>query len=54
VLNSTRIPAVLLEVGFLDHPEEAARIATQEYRMLAAQTIVNSIYEVFAVYSPPR
>ena len=54
VLNQTQIPAVLLEIGFLDHPDEAARIATQEYRQLAAQTIVQSIYEAFNAHTPRR
>jgi len=54
VLNSTHIPAVLLEIGFLDNPEEATRIATQEYRMMAAQAIVDTIYEVFGIFSLPR
>lgn len=49
VLNQTRIPAVLVEVGFMDNPQEAARIATQEHRRKAAQAIVNSIYEAFEI-----
>lgn len=54
ILNSTYIPAVLLEVGFLDNAEEAARIATQAYRILAAQAIVDSIYETFGIFTPRR
>ena len=54
VLNATRIPAVLVEIEFMDTPATAARIATQEFRWLAAQTIVDSIYEVFGIFTPQR
>ena len=50
VLTNSTIPAVLLEIGFLTNPEEAARIATSEFRQATAETIYNSIVEVFATY----
>jgi N-acetylmuramoyl-L-alanine amidase len=54
VLNSTTIPAALIEVVFMDNPAEAALIATQEFRLKAAQSIVRSIYEVMNIYTPAR
>ncbi|MCL2376548.1 MAG: N-acetylmuramoyl-L-alanine amidase family protein [Defluviitaleaceae bacterium] len=52
VLNQTRIPAILLEVGFMDHPEEALRIADPAHRRRAAEAIVQSIYEAMEVFGP--
>jgi len=52
VLNSTRIPAVLVEVGFMDNPAEAALIAQPAYRRRAAEAIVRGIYEAMEAYSP--
>jgi N-acetylmuramoyl-L-alanine amidase len=52
VLNQTRIPAVLVEIGFMDNPEEAARIADPAYRRRAAEAIVRGIYEAMGVYGP--
>ena len=52
VLNQTRIPSVLVEVGFMDNPEEAARIADPAYRRRAAEAIVRGIYEAMEVYAP--
>jgi len=52
VLNQTTIPAVLLEIGFMTNPNEAALLATHEYRLLTAQAIVRSIFEVFEVSVP--
>jgi len=49
VLNATTIPAVLVEIEFMDTAATAARIATQEFRWLAAQAIVDSIYESFGL-----
>lgn len=54
VLNSTTIPAVLLEVEFMDVPTASERIATYEFRRLTAETIVQSIYETFEIFTPPR
>ncbi|MDR2166551.1 MAG: N-acetylmuramoyl-L-alanine amidase family protein [Clostridiales bacterium] len=54
VLNSTQIPAVLLEIEFMDAPDGAARLACPNFRMRAAEAIVQSIYDVMVVYQPPR
>jgi N-acetylmuramoyl-L-alanine amidase len=54
VLNSTEIPAILIEVAFMDTPSEAILIATPEFRQAAAHAIVRSIYETKALYVPLR
>ena len=54
VLRNTKVPAVLVEVGFLSNPEEAAKLATDEYQAKAAQAIYQSILETFEIYTPAR
>ena len=43
VLSYTDMPAVLVEVGYLSHPDDEALLATDETRQRAAQGIVNGI-----------
>jgi len=43
VLYRTAMPSVLVEVGYLSHPEDEAGLATEELRERAAQGIVNGI-----------
>jgi len=43
VLAGARMPAVLVEVGFLSHPEESARLRTAEYQEKLAQAIADGI-----------
>ena len=52
VLNQTRIPAALVEVGFMDNPAEAALIADPAYRRRAAEAIVRGIYEAMEAFGP--
>ncbi|SNS71482.1 N-acetylmuramoyl-L-alanine amidase [Anaerovirgula multivorans] len=47
VIRETKMPAVLTEVGFLTNPEEAAKLATPEYRQLVAESIYQSILKYF-------
>ena len=54
ILNSTVMPAVLLEIEFMDVPERAAVIADPAFRRRTAESIVRSIYEVMDVFSLPR
>jgi len=54
ILNSTTIPAVLLEIEFMDVPERAAVLADPAFRRRTAESIVRSIYEVMEAYSPSR
>ena len=43
VLNASRVPAVLLEVGFLSNEDEARNIITPEWRQQVAQAIAQAI-----------
>jgi N-acetylmuramoyl-L-alanine amidase len=43
VLCQTNMPAVLVEVGYLSHPEDEAAIATAEVRERAAEGIANGV-----------
>ncbi len=43
VLRGTEMPSVLVEVGYLSHPEDEAKLATREFRERAAQGILNGI-----------
>jgi len=54
VLNSTRIPAVLLEIEFMDAQAGAERLRDPLFLLAAAQAIVDSIYEVKGIYTPAR
>jgi len=54
VLRETKMPAVLLELGFLTNPAEAARLMDDAYRWQLAYAIYRGIVETFAVYQPMR
>ena len=43
VLAGARMPAVLLEVGFISHEEEARRLRTREYQEKIAAAVVEGI-----------
>ncbi len=43
VLAGARMPAVLLEVGFISHPEESARLRTRAYRDRIADAVSDGI-----------
>ncbi len=43
VLAGARMPAVLLEVGFISNEAEAARLRTREYRERIAQAVADGI-----------
>ena len=43
VLEATRIPAVLVEMGFLSNPREAARLCSAAYQQQLAQAIADGI-----------
>jgi N-acetylmuramoyl-L-alanine amidase len=43
VLAGARMPAVLLEVGFISHEDEAGRLRTREYQEKIAQAVVEGI-----------
>lgn len=43
VLTGARMPAVLLEVGFISNPEEEAKLRTVAYQRLIAQAVVDGL-----------
>ena len=43
VLAGARMPAVLLEVGFISNPEEAARLRRREYRDRIADAVADGV-----------
>ncbi|MCL2285195.1 MAG: N-acetylmuramoyl-L-alanine amidase [Firmicutes bacterium] len=53
VLRESNMPSVLLEVGFLTNPAEAARLATTQHQWLLAQAIYDAIVEAANTYPRP-
>lgn len=47
VLNTTKVPAALLELGFLSNPTEAKRILENDYQNTLAQAIASGIDKYF-------
>ncbi|MFA5340630.1 MAG: N-acetylmuramoyl-L-alanine amidase [Clostridia bacterium] len=45
VLNSTKMPAALVECGFMTNPDELKDLQTEEYQNILAQGIVKGIIE---------
>jgi N-acetylmuramoyl-L-alanine amidase len=54
VLSGTRMPAVVIEGGYLTHPDEGARIATEVYRERLAEAIAGGIRNFVRATSPGR
>ena len=51
VLNSTKVPAVLVEVGFLSNEEDAAVIASENGKKEAARAIYDALVSLVGQYS---
>ncbi|MBU9721748.1 MULTISPECIES: peptidoglycan-binding protein [Bacillaceae] len=47
VIRETKIPSILLEVGFLDHSADAGKLKQSTYRQRAAQGILEGVNEYF-------
>lgn len=47
VLNKTKMPAILAELGFITNPEEFAQIKKEEYREMAARALAASIVKYY-------
>jgi N-acetylmuramoyl-L-alanine amidase len=43
VFNNSKIPAIMVEVGFLDHPDEELLLRAPGFQKVAAQGIFNGI-----------
>jgi N-acetylmuramoyl-L-alanine amidase len=49
VVKYTRMPAALVECGFMDNPAEAKMLNMAEYRQLCAKAIADGIIEYFGM-----
>ncbi len=47
LLNQTKVPAVMVECGFLSNPEELKMLKNETYRKQLAATIVNGLLDYF-------
>lgn len=47
VIRETKIPSALLEVGFMDHAGDAAKLRQSKYRQLAAVGILEGVIQYF-------
>ena len=47
ILDKLRIPAVLVECGFLSNPEECAKLNTESYQNELAKVMCDAIFEYF-------
>jgi N-acetylmuramoyl-L-alanine amidase len=45
VVSKTSMPAVLIEVGFLTHPEESKKLNTPKYQQEIAQKIYKAVLQ---------
>jgi N-acetylmuramoyl-L-alanine amidase len=45
VIRNSRIPAILVEVGFVSHPEEGRRLVESAYQQKLAQSLADAIME---------
>lgn len=43
VLRNARVPAVLVELGFVNHPVEGPRLASEAYQTLLAEALAEGI-----------
>lgn len=53
VVARTKMPAVLIEAGFMTHPREAELLKSAAYRKTVALTIVEALAEVFGLKRLP-
>lgn len=52
VLRASPVPAALVELGFVSHPSEARRLASEGYRRRAAEAIAEGLARYFASIRP--
>jgi N-acetylmuramoyl-L-alanine amidase len=52
VLNGTHMPAALVEIGFISHPDTEALLKTSDYQKLVAEAIVAGIAKHLGVSHP--
>ncbi len=55
VIRAAQVPAVLVEIGFVTHPQEAAWLSSPAYRERVAAALADGIARYFASAEPsPR
>jgi len=52
VITNALMPAVLVEVGYLSHPEEARLIGRSDFQKKAGQAIAEAVIDFFERYPP--
>jgi N-acetylmuramoyl-L-alanine amidase len=52
VITNALMPAVLVEVGYLSHPEEARLLARSDFQKKAGEAIAQAVVEFFERYPP--
>lgn len=52
VLELTRMPGIIIEIGFLSNPEEARLLATKQYREQLAEAICFGLIKYFQAQAP--
>ena len=50
VLNSTKVPAVLVETGFISNPGEALKLSSESYRQTVANALAAAIEDIIDNY----
>jgi N-acetylmuramoyl-L-alanine amidase len=48
VIRNSRIPAILVELGFVSHPDEGRRLMRSDYRDALADALTEGILAFFA------
>lgn len=54
VIRETKVPAVLIELGFLTNTKDFKKLTSETYQKKAASTIYNTIVELFKTYPNSR
>jgi N-acetylmuramoyl-L-alanine amidase len=54
VLKSYRIPSALVEMGFMSHPKDLARLRKASYRQKMAEVLARGLLEYRESYAPSR
>lgn len=49
VINSTQMPATLIEIGFISNEEECNKMMTEEYRQTLAEAVCDAVLAAFDV-----
>jgi N-acetylmuramoyl-L-alanine amidase len=52
VITNSLMPSVLVEVGYLSHPEEARLLARQDFQDEAGRAIAAAVLRFFERYPP--